>query len=195
MGPDEPAPLGIPIFTRIRNASLRRDVDSYTALQRSVNAYLGALAGEAFQRTLLAENQTALLTARAALYARMERLQDLRDRAYEAVGEEIDNARRDARITALTKDLTIKRLERQLAEERRAADAAGTPATESAVSKLDATFAQVRQVVSAIDGHIADLIHAAGGEDRLDEAARRHIDQLRVFKSEKIPALYEGLLE
>jgi hypothetical protein len=183
-----PAPLGIPMLARLRDDSRKRTIESYTSLQQTINEYLETL-------TVQVERKTTLMDAQLRAITRSDSIHEI---AQLEVAGEIDELRHRASARAKERELELARLDRELAQERKAIDAINNPPDvrqpPSAADHMSALMADVQEMDTAFTAHIADIIKEHGGsEDTLSEGARRHIDTVRMLQATKVAALYERL--
>jgi len=186
------APLGIPFLARMRNTSHTREFNSYTELELAANRHLAALAEQI-------ELKGRLLERTDYWRGRASKLDLLRQVAADQVEVEVADFYRDAAINALSKDIRITQLKLQLKEARAALEQSpapptppATPEQRSAIDDLRKLLAEVKAVDKAFDDHISAIVDAAGGEDRLGDDAREHIENIRLLKADKIQTIYES---
>jgi len=183
------APLGIPFLARMRNASHKREFNSYTELELAANRHLTALAEQI-------ELKGRLLERTDYWRGRASKLDLLRQVAADQVEVEVADFYRDAAINALSKDIRITQLKLQLKEARAALEQTpappATPQQRSAVDDLRKLLTEVKEVDKAFDDHISAIIDTAGGEDKLSDDAREHIENIRLLKADKIQTIYES---
>lgn len=185
-----PAPLGIPLLALIKNSWDERQLDSYTAVEEAISRHLDVLRGQV-------ELKGRLMETHARWEGRLSRIDKIRDIAAAEVDEELDTVQRRARLNAKREDLELARLEYELKAARKASDdldkVPAASASRTTTEQLEAALGEVKEIETALDGYIAQLLERAGGEAELSEDERRHVDMVRMLKANKVADLYDRL--
>lgn len=181
-----PAPLGIPLLDRIRNASRAARHESYIELEEAINRRLVVLREQV-------RLQAGLIEDNAYLSGRLSKRELIKERGALEVEEELGAMRHAARVRAMQQDLEMLQLEAQLTQARGGRSEPTEEPRNQNATRLEAVFAEVQEMNQAFDDRIADIIRTAGGEDALTEEDHRHIDFLREMKTRSMAELYEAM--